>query len=373
MRIGLVDGLKTPVGPSLERPMRTCGTNCANCRRGAAVTCDDHTEIVVRRRARRRARKALPCVQGQGGRADGDSADRTRLSAWVTAPDAPPAWYLYDRARKELSPLREEYPELKGATFGPTRWIAYKARDGLALSGYLTLPSGARPEEPAPGGVPAWRPGGRATSRFRLVGSGDGVEGLCGAAGELPRLRRPRRGLRAKPAAGEWGRKMQTDLSDGVRCLAAQGTIDPQRVCIVGASYGGYAAMAGPTLDPGVYRLRRRRRGHLGCRPAVRRLGPCRPAQHRRAAVLDPLHGAAGAEGPAADAAIARQSRGRRHPRRCCIHGEEDTVDARSNKTQIMVDALMAPPASRWTSSSCEHERPLATRAAKPASRCCRR
>jgi dipeptidyl aminopeptidase/acylaminoacyl peptidase len=53
---------------------------------------------------------------------------------------------------------------------------------------------------------------------------------------------------------GEWGRKMQTDLSDGVRYLAAQGTIDPKRVCIVGASYGGYAALAGVTLDPGVYR-----------------------------------------------------------------------------------------------------------------------
>jgi dipeptidyl aminopeptidase/acylaminoacyl peptidase len=53
---------------------------------------------------------------------------------------------------------------------------------------------------------------------------------------------------------GQWGRKMQTDLSDGVRYLAKEGIVDPKRVCIVGASYGGYAAMAGPTLDPGVYR-----------------------------------------------------------------------------------------------------------------------
>ena len=53
---------------------------------------------------------------------------------------------------------------------------------------------------------------------------------------------------------GEFGRKMQTDLSDGVRALAAKGTIDPKRVCIVGASYGGYAAMAGATMDTGVYR-----------------------------------------------------------------------------------------------------------------------
>jgi dienelactone hydrolase len=53
---------------------------------------------------------------------------------------------------------------------------------------------------------------------------------------------------------GEWGKKMQTDLSDGVRYLAEQGMIDPKRVCIVGASYGGYAALAGVTLQSGIYR-----------------------------------------------------------------------------------------------------------------------
>jgi dipeptidyl aminopeptidase/acylaminoacyl peptidase len=47
---------------------------------------------------------------------------------------------------------------------------------------------------------------------------------------------------------------MQSDLSDGVRYLVRQETVDPSRVCIVGASYGGYAALAGVTLDPGVYR-----------------------------------------------------------------------------------------------------------------------
>jgi dipeptidyl aminopeptidase/acylaminoacyl peptidase len=47
---------------------------------------------------------------------------------------------------------------------------------------------------------------------------------------------------------------MQTDLSDGVRFLVREGIADSGRVCIVGASYGGYAALAGVTLDPGVYR-----------------------------------------------------------------------------------------------------------------------
>src|SRR6202007_2715282 len=53
---------------------------------------------------------------------------------------------------------------------------------------------------------------------------------------------------------GQWGRKMQTDISDGVAELARRGIVDPKLVCIVGASYGGYAALAGVTLQHGLYR-----------------------------------------------------------------------------------------------------------------------
>ena len=53
---------------------------------------------------------------------------------------------------------------------------------------------------------------------------------------------------------GEWGKKMQTDLSDGIAALTEKGIVDPSRACIVGASYGGYAAMAGITLQKDVYR-----------------------------------------------------------------------------------------------------------------------
>jgi dipeptidyl aminopeptidase/acylaminoacyl peptidase len=57
-----------------------------------------------------------------------------------------------------------------------------------------------------------------------------------------------------KAGHGEWGRKMQTDISDGLAHLTAQGIVDPKRSCIVGASYGGYAALAGVTLQQGLYR-----------------------------------------------------------------------------------------------------------------------
>jgi dipeptidyl aminopeptidase/acylaminoacyl peptidase len=53
---------------------------------------------------------------------------------------------------------------------------------------------------------------------------------------------------------GEWGGKMQTDVSEGLAFLAAQGVVDPKRACVVGASYGGYVALAGVTLQQGLYR-----------------------------------------------------------------------------------------------------------------------
>ena len=53
---------------------------------------------------------------------------------------------------------------------------------------------------------------------------------------------------------GEWGRKMQTDKTDGLAALAQKGIIDPARVCIAGASYGGYAALAGVTLQQALFR-----------------------------------------------------------------------------------------------------------------------
>jgi dipeptidyl aminopeptidase/acylaminoacyl peptidase len=58
----------------------------------------------------------------------------------------------------------------------------------------------------------------------------------------------------AESGYGEWGRKMQDDVTDSVKMLVDKGTADPARICIVGASYGGYAALAGAALTPDLYR-----------------------------------------------------------------------------------------------------------------------
>jgi dipeptidyl aminopeptidase/acylaminoacyl peptidase len=189
--------------------------------------------------------------------------DRVRLVSWsndrreilvrVDSATLGPAYALVDLAARTGSWLGAEYEGLKASDIGPVRPLRFKASDGLELTGYLTLPNGRDPKGlpliVLPHGGPAARdyPGfdwwaqamasrGYAVLQVNYRGS-DGF----GWAFE-------------KAGFGEWGRKMQTDLSDGVAYLASQGVIDPKRVCIVGGSYGGYAALAGATLQKGVYR-----------------------------------------------------------------------------------------------------------------------
>ncbi|CAN7167575.1 S9 family peptidase [Phenylobacterium sp. LjRoot225] len=181
------------------------------------------------------------------------SNDRKKIVVRVDSAQLGPAYALVDLNTGKANWLGNEYVGLKAEDVSPVKPVRYKAADGLELTGYLTLP-----REGAPRGLPLVvlahggpaardEPGfdwwsqalaarGYAVLRVNFRGS-DGFGGAFLSAG-----------------FGEWGRKMQTDLSDGVRRLAADGVVDPKRVCIVGASYGGYAALAGATIDHGVYR-----------------------------------------------------------------------------------------------------------------------
>jgi len=181
------------------------------------------------------------------------SADRKKIAVRVDSPDEGPAYAVVDMNTRVATWLGGEYMGVKAQDVARQTPLRFKARDGLALTGYLTVPKGREakrlPLIVFPHGGPAardapgfdwWAQGmasrGYAVLQVNFRGS-DGLGDTLLEAGY-----------------GEWGRKMQTDLSDGVAHLAADGVIDPNRVCIVGASYGGYAALAGAALDPGVYR-----------------------------------------------------------------------------------------------------------------------
>jgi dipeptidyl aminopeptidase/acylaminoacyl peptidase len=132
------------------------------------------------------------------------------------------------------------------------RRINYAAADGMQIPAYLTLPRGREPKNLPLIVLPHGGPAARDTADFDWWSQALADQGY---AVLRPNYRGSVLGERFLAAGfGEWGRKMQTDLSDGVRFLAKEGIADPSRVCIVGASCGGYAALAGVTLDPGVYR-----------------------------------------------------------------------------------------------------------------------
>jgi len=181
------------------------------------------------------------------------SNDRKVIIVLTDSPTEGPAYALVDLNQKKASFIGPEYLDLMPEHISPVTPVRFKARDGLELTGYLTTPQGSAgkklPLVVFPHGGPAARdePGfdwwaqamasrGYAVLQVNFRGSaGFGWEHLSAGF-------------------GQWGRKMQTDLSDGVAHLAAQGVVDPARVCIVGASYGGYAALAGAALEPDVYR-----------------------------------------------------------------------------------------------------------------------
>ncbi|MBS0411404.1 MAG: S9 family peptidase [Proteobacteria bacterium] len=211
----------------------------------------DHYEFVDAKRGLywRAAAAAYP---GQQVTLQDASADGRKLVILVDSPTEGPAFALVDLEAKHASWIGPQYG-VHPQDIGEKRAIAFKAADGLDLTGYVTLPPG-RPAKALPlvvlahGGPEArddpgfdwWAQAiasrGYAVLQVNYRGS-DGFGWKFVSAG-----------------FGQWGRKMQTDLSDGVRYLAGQGLVDPKRVCIAGGSYGGYAALAGATLDTGVYR-----------------------------------------------------------------------------------------------------------------------
>lgn len=159
-------------------------------------------------------------------------------------------FYAFDFTVGASTELGSSYPELTGAV-AEKRYVSYPAADGLEIHGWLTLPTGEAKNRALVvlphGGPEAFDDAGfdwisQAIASRGYVVLQPNYRGSAGYGKDFTT-----RGY------GEYGRKMQTDLSDGVRYLVKEGMVDPKRVAVAGASYGGYAALAGVSLDPGVY------------------------------------------------------------------------------------------------------------------------
>jgi len=181
------------------------------------------------------------------------SEDRSRFIVRTELNNRAPAFYLYDATAGTANQIGDTYPALDKVQLAPRLPYSYKARDGVEIPGYLTRPLGVDGAAPLVL-LPHRGPMERDVDGF------DWLAHFFASRGYVvlqPNYRGSSGYGRAWEEAGYggWGLGvMQHDLSDGVAALVAAGVADPQRVCIVGASYGAYAALAGVAFTPELYR-----------------------------------------------------------------------------------------------------------------------
>jgi dienelactone hydrolase len=171
-----------------------------------------------------------------------------KLNGAATAP----VYFLLDRKTHDMHPVARAYPALADVPLPEMKPYDYTARDGLPIPAYLTLPLG-KPANNLPLVVmPHGGPDARDMLAFDWWAQ---FLANRGYAVLQPNYRGSSGYGAGFTAAGlrQWGLKMQDDISDGVKKAIADGIADPKRVCIVGASYGGYAALAGATFSPELY------------------------------------------------------------------------------------------------------------------------
>ncbi len=162
-------------------------------------------------------------------------------------------WFSVDVANLRAHPLAYERLKIEQKYVGPVSTFKYEASDGMKMSGILTLPPDREAKNLPAVVLPHGGPHARDKETFDWWAQAYASRGYAvfqpnfrGSTGVSDDF--------VSAGYGEWGRKMQTDKSDGLAALAKEGIVDPKRACIVGASYGGYAALAGVTLQKGIYR-----------------------------------------------------------------------------------------------------------------------
>jgi len=200
-----------------------------------------------------------PEAQAIARLAPGDWAvyNRTHADdAWLVGFDrdsGPVSYYAWDRARRTGQFLFDTRSDLARYTLAPMQPISFAARDGLTIHGYLTLPPGVPPTglplvlnvHGGPWHRDVW---GYDPEAQWLANRGYGClqVNFRGSTGYGKRF--------LNAGDREWGGKMHLDLVDAVAWAVAQGYADPARVAIYGGSYGGYAALAGATFTPDLFR-----------------------------------------------------------------------------------------------------------------------
>ncbi len=191
--------------------------------------------------------------EGDFGTASRDNADSTWIVAYFTV-DNPAVYFLYDRTDMSMTEMFTAVPALENYQLAEVEPLEITSRDGLTLPCYLTRPN---PEFYGEGPWPAimYVHGGPWARDFY------GYEPFCqlfadrGFAVLQVNFRGSTGFGKSFVTAGnkQWGQDMQNDITDGVAWAVENGVADPERVVILGGSYGGYATLAGAAFTPELY------------------------------------------------------------------------------------------------------------------------
>jgi dipeptidyl aminopeptidase/acylaminoacyl peptidase len=180
------------------------------------------------------------------------SEDETKAVVVTYSDKSRGTYYYYDLDKNKLIELGQVSPWLNEEDMSEMKPVHYKSRDGLIINGYLSLPKGTNgknlPVVVNPHGGPWHRDSWGYNSEVQfLTNRGFAVfqmnfRGSTGYGRDF-----------WEKSFKKWGKSMQDDISDGVNWLIDEGIADPDRIAIYGASYGGYATLAGLAFTPDLY------------------------------------------------------------------------------------------------------------------------
>ncbi len=182
----------------------------------------------------------------------GNNNEEDKFIVWTGNDKMPSKFYFYDKKSGDTKFLAEGRPWIKEGDMASMKAVEYKSRDGLTIHGYLTLPKGVEAKN-----LPVViNPHGGPWARD-VWGFNNEVQFLANRGYAVLQMN-----FRGSTGYGkefwlkgnkQWGKTMQDDITDGVQYLIKEGIADPKRVAIYGASYGGYATLAGITFTPDLY------------------------------------------------------------------------------------------------------------------------
>lgn len=182
------------------------------------------------------------------------TADGQLKLVLATSDVEPGSFYLFDTVTKGAGFVLARREKINPEHMAPTRGVTLQARDGLALHGFLTTPRGSDGK-----GLPlVVMVHGGPYGQFDTWGFDTDAQLMANAGYAVLRVNFRGSGNygRAFMQAGalQWGKAMQDDVTDATRWAVSEGIADPGRICIYGASYGGYAALMGVAREPELYR-----------------------------------------------------------------------------------------------------------------------